>query len=78
MADDVLPNMTLRDTITRILNLNLNQRGDTSSVNAGSGAANLKRKLDSGVAEQSMKKIRVGSVLDDKYFYVLYLGWFCC
>ncbi|XVF46805.1 hypothetical protein PTKIN_Ptkin03bG0057800 [Pterospermum kingtungense] len=58
MVDDVLPNKTLRDTITRILNQN--QHRDTSSVNAGSGAANSKRKLDSGVAEQSMKKIRAG------------------
>ncbi|XVF79278.1 hypothetical protein PTKIN_Ptkin14bG0208800 [Pterospermum kingtungense] len=58
MADDVLPNMTLRGTITRILKLN--RHGDTSSVNAGSEAANLKRKLDSDVAEQSMKKLRVG------------------
>lgn len=66
VADDVLPNMTLRDTITRIMNLN-------QLDNAGSEAPNLKRKrqlaenethdlekLNSGVAEQSLKKIRAG------------------
>ena len=68
VADDILPNMTLRDTINRILNLN--QCGDTTSDNTGSEAANLKRKrlladrdiqqkkLDSGEAEQQRKKIR--------------------
>ncbi|XVF79279.1 hypothetical protein PTKIN_Ptkin14bG0208900 [Pterospermum kingtungense] len=60
VADDILPNMTLRDTITRILNLNQNQCGDTSSANGGSGAANSKRKIDSGAVEQIMKNIRAG------------------
>ncbi|XWS10231.1 hypothetical protein CRYUN_Cryun39dG0057600 [Craigia yunnanensis] len=68
VADDIVPNMTLRDTINRILNLN--QCGDTTFDNNGSEAANLKRKrlladrdiqqkkLDSGEAEQQRKKIR--------------------
>ncbi|XVF18344.1 hypothetical protein REPUB_Repub11eG0013600 [Reevesia pubescens] len=42
VADDILPNMTLRDTISRIMNLN--QSGDVASDNTRSEAANMKRK----------------------------------
>ena len=68
VADDIVPNMTLRDTINRILNLN--QCGDTTSDNNVSEAANLKRKrlladrdiqqkkLDSGEAEQKRTRKR--------------------
>ncbi|XWS10790.1 hypothetical protein CRYUN_Cryun38cG0027800 [Craigia yunnanensis] len=62
VADDIIPNITLRVTINRILNLN--QCGDTNSANTGSEATSMKRKrlfadeviqqnkLDSGEAEQ--------------------------
>ncbi|XVE52944.1 hypothetical protein DITRI_Ditri02bG0164800 [Diplodiscus trichospermus] len=68
VADDILPNMTLRVTINRILNLN--QCGDTASDNSGSVAANMKtkpllaekeiqqKKLDSGDAEEKNTRKR--------------------
>ncbi|XWS10789.1 hypothetical protein CRYUN_Cryun38cG0027700 [Craigia yunnanensis] len=68
VADDIIPNITLRVTINRILNLN--QRGDTNSANTGSEATNMKwkrlfaekeiqqKKLDSGEAEHKSTRQR--------------------